>query len=333
MNVTVVGAGSWGIALASLLNSNGHKVKMWSRSKEEVDIINNEHCIPKYLPGFIIPESIVVYEDMEVALKDAEMIILAVPSIAVRDCAKQVNKYNSNAIVVNVAKGIEEATLKRLSEVVKEEMPECEIVTLSGPSHAEEVVKKNPTAVTVASSNHDVRNLVANAFRNEFFRVYPNEDIIGVEIGGALKNIIAVCTGISDGLGLGDNAKAGLITRGLAEITRLGVKMGASQETLFGLAGMGDLVVTCGSKHSRNYRAGLSLGQGNSLEKTLEDIQMVVEGVNTTRAGKKLGEKYGVELPIIEQANKILFEGKDPRTAVLELMTRKGKEEYIVEEK
>jgi glycerol-3-phosphate dehydrogenase (NAD(P)+) len=232
-----------------------------------------------------------------------------------------------------VAKGIEEATLKRLSEVIEEEMPEAKVVTLSGPSHAEEVVKMNPTAVTVASKDKEVRNLVAEVFRNEYFRVYPNEDIVGVEIGGALKNIIAVCAGIVDGLGLGDNAKAGLITRGLAEITRLGVKMGANQDTLFGLAGLGDLVVTCGSKHSRNYRAGLLIGQGNDLETTLKKINMVVEGVNTTKAGKKLGEKYEVELPIIEKANEIIFGGKDPRTAVLELMTRKGKEEYIVDEK
>lgn len=333
MNICVVGAGSWGIALASLLNNNGHAVKMWSKNKDEVKMINTKHTIERYLPGFIIPESIIVYENLEVALENAEIIIMAVPSIAIRECAKMVNKYKKDCIVVDVAKGIEESTLKRLSEVIEEEMPESKVVTLSGPSHAEEVVKMNPTAVTVASKDKDVRNLVAEVFRNEYFRVYPNEDIVGVEIGGALKNIIAVCAGIVDGLGLGDNAKAGLITRGLAEITRLGVKMGANQDTLFGLAGLGDLVVTCGSKHSRNYRAGLLIGQGNDLETTLKKINMVVEGVNTTKAGKKLGEKYKVELPIIEKANEILFEGKDPRAAVLELMTRRGKEEYIVDEK
>jgi glycerol-3-phosphate dehydrogenase (NAD(P)+) len=192
------------------------------------------------------------------------------------------------------------------------------------------VVKQNPTAVTVASENKEVRNLVAEVFRNEYFRVYPNEDIIGVEIGGALKNIIAVCAGIVDGLGLGDNAKAALITRGLAEITRLAVKMGANQETLFGLAGLGDLVVTCGSKHSRNYKAGLLIGQGNDLKTTLSKVNMVVEGINSIRAGKKLGEKYNVELPIIEKANEIIFEGKDTKEAVLELMTRQRKEEYII---
>jgi glycerol-3-phosphate dehydrogenase (NAD(P)+) len=333
MNITIVGAGSWGIGLASLLTRNLHTVKMWSHCKEEVDMINTNHQIDKYLPGYIIPKEIVVYNDLEKALEGAEMIVMAVPSIAVRECAKKVNQYKKDCIVVDVAKGIEESTLKRLSEVIEEEMPEAKVVTLSGPSHAEEVVKNNPTAVTVACKEPEIRQLVASVFRNEFFRVYPNEDIIGVEVGGALKNIIAVCTGISDGLGLGDNAKAGLITRGLAEITRLAVKMGANPETLFGLSGMGDLVVTCGSKHSRNYRAGLLIGQGNDLKTTLDKICMVVEGVNTTKAGKKLGEKYGVELPIIEKANEILFEGKDPRTAVLELMTRKGKEEYIVEEK
>lgn len=333
MNITVVGAGSWGIALAFLLNKNGYNVKMWSKNENEVETINKTHTIDRYLPGFVIPEDIIVYSDMEKALQGAEIVVMAVPSIAVRECAKKVSQYKKDCIVVDVAKGIEEATLKRLSEVIQEEMPEAKVVTLSGPSHAEEVVKQNPTAVTVASENSEIRNLVAEVFRNEYFRVYPNEDIIGVEIGGALKNIIAVCAGIVDGLGLGDNAKAGLITRGLAEITRLAVKMGANQDTLFGLAGLGDLVVTCGSKHSRNYRAGLLIGQGNDLETTLNKINMVVEGVNTTRAGKKLGEKYNVELPIIEKANEIIFERKDPRTAVLELMTRKGKEEYIVEEK
>lgn len=333
MNITIVGAGSWGIALATLLDINGHSVKMWSKNKNEVEMINKNHSIDRYLPGFTISENIIVYDNMEKALENAEMIVMAVPSIAVRECARKVNEYKKDCIVVDVAKGIEEATLKRLSEVIQEEMPAAKVVTLSGPSHAEEVVKKNPTAVTVASEDIKIRNLVADTFRNEFFRVYPNEDIIGVEIGGALKNIIAVCTGISDGLGLGDNAKAGLITRGLAEITRLAVKMGANQDTLFGLAGLGDLVVTCGSKHSRNYRAGLLIGQGNDLQTTLNKINMVVEGVNTTKAGKKLGQKYDVELPIIEKANEILFEGKDPRTAVLELMTRRGKEEYIVEEK
>lgn len=333
MNITIIGAGSWGIALAFLLNKNGHNVKMWSKNEDEVEMINKTHTIDRYLPGFIIPEDIVVYRDIEKALESAEIVVMAVPSIAVRECAKKVNRYKKDCIVVDVAKGIEESTLKRLSEVIQEEMPEAKVVTLSGPSHAEEVVKSNPTAVTVASENSKIRNLVAEVFRNEYFRVYPNEDIIGVEIGGALKNIIAVCAGIVDGLGLGDNAKAGLITRGLAEITRLAVKMGANQDTLFGLAGLGDLVVTCGSKHSRNYRAGLLIGQGNDLETTLKKINMVVEGVNTTRAGKKLGEKYNVELPIIEKANEIIFEGKEPRIAVLELMTRKGKEEYIVEEK
>lgn len=333
MNITVVGAGSWGIALAFLLNKNGHNVKMWSKNENEVETINKTHTIDRYLPGFIIPEDIIVYSDLEKALESAEMIIMAVPSIAVRECAKKINQFKKDCIVVDVAKGIEETTLKRLSEVIQEEMPQAKIVTLSGPSHAEEVVKQNPTAVTVASEESEIRNLVAEVFRNEYFRVYPNEDIIGVEIGGALKNIIAVCAGVVDGLGLGDNAKAGLITRGLAEITRLAVKMGAKQETLFGLAGLGDLVVTCGSKHSRNYRAGLLIGQGNDLQTTLNKINMVVEGVNTTKAGKKLGEKYGVELPIIEKANEIIFDDKDARTAVLELMTRKGKEEYIVEEK
>ena len=329
MNISIIGAGSWGIALAALLNKNGHTVKMWSKNNEEVEIINTQHTIDRYLPGFIIPEAIVVYNDIEKALESAEIVVMAVPSVAVRECAKKIKQYKKECIVVDVAKGIEESTLKRLSEVIQEEIPLAKVVTLSGPSHAEEVVNMRPTAVTVASESMEECNIVAEAFRNEYFRVYPNEDIIGVEICGALKNIIALCTGISDGLGLGDNAKAALITRGLAEITRLGMKMGAKTETFCGLAGLGDLVVTCGSKHSRNYKAGVLLGEGNSLKDILDKINMVVEGVNTTKAGKKLGEKYEVELPIIEQANEILFEGKEARVAVLELMTRPGKEEKM----
>lgn len=330
MNITIVGAGSWGIAIASLLNNNGHNIKMWSKNKEETEIMNQKHAIDRYLPNFNIPTSIIAFHDIEVALNEADLVVLAVPSKAVKECSNRISKYYQNGIIVNLSKGIEEKTLKLLSEVIKEENPTCEVVTVSGPSHAEEVIKMNPTLVTSASYNEEARKKVANIFRNEYFRVYPNEDVIGVEIGGALKNIVALCAGISDGLNLGDNAKAALMTRGLAEITRLAVKMGAKQETLFGLAGLGDLVVTCGSKHSRNYKAGVLIGQGNDLETALSKINMVVEGVNTIKAAKKLGEKYKVELPIIEEANKILFEGKDPRTAVLELMTRREKDEYIL---
>jgi glycerol-3-phosphate dehydrogenase (NAD(P)+) len=327
MNISIIGSGSWGIALACLLNKNKHKVKIWSRNNDEIYQINNLHKVERYLPEIIIPDEVIAYADIKEVIQDSQMVILAVPSTAIRECASMIKNHIENQIIVNVAKGIEESTLKRLSEVIKEEVGGKEVATLSGPSHAEEVSKFIPTVVAVASQNKEVRNVVADAFRNEFFRVYPNEDIIGVEVGGALKNVIALCAGISDGLGFGDNTKAGLATRGLAEITRLGMAMGGKQETFSGLTGLGDLFVTCASNHSRNHRAGELIGKGIPPEEAVKRVNMVVEGVNTAKAGKKLGIKYGVELPIINQACEVLFEGKSPREAVLDLMMRDKKEE------
>ena len=328
MNISIIGSGSWGLALGCLLFDNKHNVKIWSRSEKEVLEINKTRIASRYLPEIEIPKGIKVTNDIKEALDNSEIVVLAVPSIAIRECSKMISKFLGNQIIVNVAKGIEEKTLKRLSEVIEEEMPFGQrIAILSGPSHAEEVAKKLPTVVAVSSKDEEIREIVSNAFMNEYFRVYPNSDLVGVEVGGAVKNVIALCAGISDGLGFGDNAKAGLITRGLAEITRLGVKMGGKPETFYGLTGAGDLFVTCASSHSRNHRAGELLGQGYSLDEAITKVNMVVEGVNAAKAVRELGMKFDVELPITEQACLVLFEGKEPKRAVLELMGREKKNE------
>lgn len=328
MNVCIVGAGSWGIALGMLLFDNGHNIKIWSRNENEIQEILTNHEIKRYLPEIRIPSEIGFTSDINKAIENSDIVILAVPSTAIRGCSKMISGLLENQIIVSVAKGIENDTLKRLSEVIREELPSKQkIAVLSGPSHAEEVARKLPTVVALSSDDKDVRDTISSVFMNEYFRVYPNSDLLGVEVGGAVKNVIALCAGISDGLGFGDNAKAGLITRGLAEIIRLGVKMGGKPETFYGLTGIGDLVVTCASKHSRNHKAGEYLGQGYSLEDTLSKVNMVVEGVNAAKAIRKLGIKYGVELPIVEQANLVLFEGKNPRVAVTELMGRDKKNE------
>lgn len=328
MKIGMIGAGSWGLALAGLLIDNGHDVKTWSRNKEEVNQINEKHELKRYLPGIIFSEKLKAYTDMKEAVKDTELIVLAVPSVAVRECSKQLKPYLTNQIIVNVAKGIEAGSLKRLSEVIREEIGnENEVVVLSGPSHAEEVAKRMPTVVAVSADKEEVRDKVSDIFMNQYFRVYPNSDMLGVEIGGAVKNVIALCAGASDGLGFGDNTKAGLITRGLAEILRLGLAMGGKPETFYGLTGIGDLVVTCASQHSRNHKAGELIGKGYSLEDALKEVNMVVEGVNAAKSIRELGKRYKVELPITEQACNVLFEGKNAKEAVLELMGRSKKEE------
>ncbi len=328
MKLCIVGSGSWGTALGKLLFENGHEVVIWSRSDKEVKSINLEHKLDRYLPGVVIPSGIKATGNLEEAIKFSDIVVLAVPSVAVRECAKNISGYLDNQIIVNVAKGLEVGTQKRLSEVIKEELPTGQkIAILSGPSHAEEVARRMPTVIAVGAEDEEVREIISNVFMNEYFRVYSNSDLIGVEIGGAVKNVIALCAGISDGLGFGDNAKAGLITRGLAEIIRLGIAMGGKLESFYGLTGIGDLVVTCASKHSRNHRAGEYIGQGFSMEEALAKVNMVVEGVNAAKSVRELGRKYNVEMPITEQACKVLFEGKDARTAVLELMGRDKKKE------
>lgn len=326
--VTVVGSGSWGTALAVMLAEHGHEVMIWSRRKDAVDELLERRTNEKYLPGIKIPAGIGATADRAAAAAGAEIIILAVPSRAVRQTAADFAPYfQKGQILVNVAKGLEEGSLLRLSEVIRECVPQCEVCVLSGPSHAEEVARNIPSACLIASENEETAKLVQKEFMNPRFRLYTNTDMIGVEMGAALKNIMALAAGMSDGLGFGDNTKAALMTRGMAEMQRLGMAMGGRAETFSGLSGVGDLIVTCTSMHSRNRRAGILLGQGKSLAETLDAVQMVVEGVNTVQAACHLAEKYGVSMPITEAINEVLFHGKNVEDAVLELMTRDGKAE------
>ncbi|MEK4028955.1 NAD(P)H-dependent glycerol-3-phosphate dehydrogenase [Pseudobacillus sp. FSL P4-0506] len=325
-SIAMIGAGSWGTALAIVLADNGHEVRLWTQNKERIKEINETHTNQQYLPGIELPENIVASSSMESVLSGLDVVVLAVPTKAIREVLQLIKEIRIEPFtIVHVSKGIEPDTLMRISEMIREELPEklCkDIVILSGPSHAEEVSLRHPTTVTVSSENMEAAERIQDIFMNQHFRVYTNPDIVGVEIGGALKNIIALAAGISDGLGYGDNAKAALITRGLAEIARLGTKMGADPLTFSGLTGIGDLIVTCTSVHSRNWRAGNMLGKGQKLQDVLDNMGMVVEGVRTTRAARQLSLKYEVEMPITEALYRILFEGKEPKAAVDELMAR-----------
>lgn len=322
MKIAVIGSGGWGTAISVLLAGKGNDVYLWSWIQEETDRLNRDRENKEFLPGVRLPESIVCSHYMEKCINGAEIVVTAAPSPATRTTAKQMAPYIvPGQKIVNISKGLEGEL--RLSEVYRSEIPEADISVLSGPSHAEEVSRGIPTTVVVASESKETAEFLQDAFMCPTFRVYTSDDIIGVELGGALKNVIALCAGISDGLGYGDNTKAALITRGLAEITRLGTAMNARPATFSGLSGLGDLIVTGTSKLSRNYRAGSLIGSGMTLEDTLEKVHMVVEGVNTAGAAYNLSRKYNVETPIIEHAYKILFEGMDPREAVNMLMTRR----------
>jgi len=329
--VCVLGAGSWGSALAMVLAENGHDTLVWTHRAEQADEINNMHTNKKYLPETVLPSNLHATSDITKAATHAETIIVAVPTKAIREvCEKLTAELTKKILFVHVSKGIEPDSLKRISEILAESLPAEnveEIVVLSGPSHAEEVVLHHPTTVTATCANIDAAEKVQDLFMNQFFRVYTNDDVIGVEIGGALKNVIALAAGITDGLNYGDNAKAALITRGLAEITRLGVKMGGNPFTFSGLTGMGDLIVTCTSVHSRNWRAGNMLGQGMMLQEVLDQMGMVVEGVRTTKAAYQLAEKYGVAMPISTELYSVLFNDVEPKVAVDALMLRMKKRE------
>ncbi|MBY0145484.1 NAD(P)H-dependent glycerol-3-phosphate dehydrogenase [Neobacillus niacini] len=324
--VAVVGAGSWGTALAMVLADNGHEVRLWSHNESQVQEINQSHTNKKYLPEIVLPELIVGYASLKDALAGIKEVILAVPTKAIREVIGKIRTVqNSPLTIAHVSKGIEPDSLLRISELIKEEMPSellKAVVVLSGPSHAEEVSLRHPTTVTVSSEDMTAAEGIQDLFINHNFRVYTNPDVIGVEIGGALKNIIALAAGITDGLGYGDNAKAALITRGLAEIARLGTKMGANPLTFSGLTGIGDLIVTCTSVHSRNWRAGNLLGKGKNLDEVLENMGMVVEGVRTTKAAYQLAEKYNVSMPITCALYDVLFNGKNAKDAVDVLMAR-----------
>lgn len=324
--ISVLGAGSWGTALALVLADNGHEVRLWGHKREQIDEINQYHTNKKYLPGITLPEGIVGYDSLKEAIHNIDTVVLAVPTKAIREVLKKmIADLSTPLTIVHVSKGIEPDTHLRISEMIQQEVPNKllkDIVVLSGPSHAEEVSLRQPTTVTVASNNMVAAEKIQDLFMNSHLRVYTNPDIIGVEIGGALKNIIALAAGITDGLGYGDNAKAALMTRGLAEIARLGTKMGANPLTFSGLAGIGDLIVTCTSVHSRNWRAGNLLGKGHSLDEVLENMGMVVEGVRTTKAAYQLAQKYGVQMPITETLYNVLFKNATPKDGVDALMSR-----------
>ena len=315
--VSVIGAGSWGTALALLLYKNGHDVTVWSYQEEEVRMLSEKREHVSKLPGVKIPEGIFFTADIKEAVEEKDVVVLAVPSIHVRNTAKKINPYvKDGQILVDVAKGIEE------------EIPQADVAVLSGPSHAEEVGRGLPTTVCIGAHTEATAKYLQQLFMNEVFRVYISPDILGIELGGSLKNVIALAAGVADGMGYGDNTKAALITRGIAEISRLGVKMGGAAETFGGLAGIGDLIVTCASVHSRNRKAGYLMGQGKTMKEAMDEVKMVVEGVYSAKAAAKLGKKYNVSLPIIEEVNKVLFEDKSPKEAVNELMLRVGKAEH-----
>lgn len=328
-NVGVVGAGSWGTALALLLHKNGHQVTVWSINQEEVDMLSSKREHTSKLPGVKLPEEMIFTSNMEEAIVGKDFLVLAVPSPFTRSTARNMKPYvKEGQIIVDVAKGIEEATLMTLSQQIEEELPQADVAVLSGPSHAEEVGRGLPTIVVIGARTKETAEYLQSMFMNEVFRVYTSPDMLGMELGGSLKNVIALAAGIADGMGYGDNTKAALITRGIAEIARLGVKMGGAIESFTGLTGIGDLIVTCASVHSRNRKAGYLMGQGKSMQEAMDEVQMVVEGVYSTKAAVKLGEKYGVSLPIINKVNEVLFEGKDPKEAVNELMLRDSKAEH-----
>lgn len=329
----VLVAGSWGTALASVLADKNMEVALWTHNEAQKDEINSKHRNERFLPGVDLSNHMVATTDMEAAVSGAKAVVMVAPSSAVREVARTLKPHwHEDMLVVHATKGFEIESLKRISTVIAEELgcDEERIVVLSGPSHAEEVVKRCPTTVVVASQEEKQADLAQDLFMNPYFRVYTNRDMVGVELAGALKNIIALGAGMSDGLGYGDNAKAALLTRGLAEITRIGVEMGANPLTFAGLAGIGDLVVTATSRHSRNWRAGFMLGEGKPLNEVLSSMGMVIEGIRTTKAAHTISEKYQVQMPIATQLYHVLFEGLDPRTAVEALMGRDRKTEMEV---
>ena len=327
--VSVIGAGSWGTALTYVLDKNGHDVTVWSILEEEVRMLQEKHEHVDKLPGVKLSENIKFTTNLQEAIQGMDMMELAVPSPYIRSTSKSMAPYVAEGqLIVNVAKGIEEITLMTLPEIIQEEIPQAKVAVLSGPSHAEEVGIGLPTTVVAGAKSRKVAEYIQSLFMNESFRVYTSPDMIGIELGAALKNVIALAAGMADGLGYGDNTKAALITRGIKEISRLAIAMGAKPETLSGLSGMGDLIVTCASKHSRNRKAGMLMGQGCSMEEAMDQVKMVVEGVYSAKAAIGLSRKYGVSMPIIEQVNAVLFEGYPVKDAVLNLMLRDRKTEH-----
>ncbi|MCR5195427.1 MAG: NAD(P)H-dependent glycerol-3-phosphate dehydrogenase [Pseudobutyrivibrio sp.] len=326
--ISVLGAGSWGIALAVMLEKNGHEVTVWSHRQSQVDQMKDTHTSDK-IKGVKLPDSLIFTADIQSAVLSADVVLFAVPSKATRETAEKIKQFiNDNQIFITVTKGIEEDTLFTQTEILEDVLgKDKRICVLSGPSHAEEVVVFNPTVVVAGSTDRQVALFVQNLFMNKYFRVYSSPDVKGIEVGAALKNVIALAAGMSDGLGFGDNAKAALITRGIKEISSLAVAMGGQAETLSGLTGVGDLIVTCSSMHSRNRMAGFYIGQGMTKDEAMDKVAMVVEGVYSAKAAKKLAEKYNIEMPIVEIVNAVLFDNLPVKDAVYELMTRSKKDE------
>ena len=326
--ICVIGAGSWGTALAISLSKKGHIVNIWMRNENQYSQMNKTRENAKYLPGVVLPENIMLYNNIYEAVKGANIILLTVSSQSIREVIQSIKTItNKNQILVNASKGLENSTLLRISQVLEGELPENPYVVLSGPSHAEEVCRDLPTTLVAASNHKDVAEYIQDVFISPKLRIYTNPDVVGVEIGGALKNVIALGAGISDGLGFGDNAKAALMTRGIREVARLGQAMGAEINTFAGLTGIGDLIVTCTSMHSRNRRCGIKIGQGHKLEEAIDSIGMVVEGVITTKVAYELSVKYQVEMPITTEIYNVLYQGRNAKEAVVNLMLRSATHE------
>lgn len=329
--IGVLGAGSWGTALSLLLHNNGHEVVLWSVIESEVQMLREKRQHESKLPGVKLPDDMEISSDLAYSVEGKDLLVLAVPSPFTRSTAHSMRELvKKGQIIVNVAKGIEETTLMTLNEIIEQEIPQADVAVLSGPSHAEEVGRGLPTTCVSSARSRKTAEYVQEIFMSPVFRVYTSPDILGVELGGALKNVIALAAGTADGLGYGDNTKAALITRGIAEIARLGIEMGANFQTLYGLSGMGDLIVTCASVHSRNRKAGYLMGQGYTMDEAMKEVKMVVEGVYSAKAAKQLADKYQVEMPIVEEVNKVLFEGKSAKDAVTDLMLRDKKLEAPV---
>lgn len=327
--VGIIGAGSWGIALSWLLTNNGCDVTVWSIIESEITMLQKEHEHKEKLPGVILSDTMTFSTNLKETISGKDFLILAVPSPYTRSTSKMMAPFvTQDQIIVNVAKGVEENTLMTLSEIIEQEIPQAKVAVLSGPSHAEEVGKGMPTTIVIGCNDHSEAVYLQDIFMSEVFRVYTSEDVKGMELGAALKNVIALAAGMADGLGCGDNTKAALITRGITEIARLGVTMGCKRETFYGLTGIGDLIVTCASMHSRNRRAGILIGKGATMDETMKEVKMVVEGVYSAKAALGLSKKYQISLPIIEQVNAVLFDGKKASDAMSELMLRDKKIEY-----
>ncbi len=325
-NIAIIGSGSWGVALATHLARCGNNIKIWSFAEEERDLINNERKC-KFLPKVELPENIKCSTDFEEVIKDAEFILHVTPSKFTRDTFRQYKQYVGQKPVIICSKGFEKESLKTLDEVLKEELPDIRLGVLSGPSHAEEVSIAIPTVLVIASHDKEILSLIQDTFMCPEMRIYTSDDVKGVELGGALKNIIAFCAGVASGIGLGDNTFAALITRGLNELTRLGVELGGEKETFYGLSGLGDLIVTCLSEHSRNRRAGKLIGQGKTIEEAKKEVGMVIESIDNIEVAYELGKKHNVYMPIVETVYQVIYDKLDPKVAVNNLMTREKKSE------